>query len=89
MTRHVLGFLGVFLSILFLPYWIYIQVLFIAIILVPFFWEGILFALLVNVIFGDQIDILTLPLSPLPVLTLIVLIILLPLREKLRLHVSR
>jgi hypothetical protein len=70
-----------------LPYWIYIPVLFIFIILVPFFWEGILFAILINIIYAKNMGMLALVLSPLTVIALIVIIVLLPIRDKLRLYV--
>ncbi len=87
MTRHVIGSIIVLLSILLLPYWIYIPVLFVAIITVPFFWEGMLFALMIEAMYTVKISIFTPLISPLTVSTLILLIILLPIREKIRLHV--
>ena len=87
MTLHIFGSLIVFFSILFSPYWIYIPVLLAAIVVVPFFWEGILFALMIETISLGKVEMLTSLVSPLTVLALIVLIVLLPIREKLRLHV--
>lgn len=87
MTRRTLGSAIVFVSILVLPYWFYIPALFVAIILFPFFWEGILFVFLINILYGNGTEILPLLTSPLVVSALIVLIVLLPLRERLRFHV--
>ena len=87
MTRHLAASLGVLLSILFLPYWIYIPVLFIAIIFSPLFWEGILFAFMIETVYASQVGIFTSLISPLTVSVLIVLIILLPIKERLRLYV--
>lgn len=63
-------------SILVLPYWIYIPVLFLAIIYFPFYWEGILLAFFADTVYGSEIEI--------AIVALILLIILLPLRDKLR-----
>ena len=79
MTRRVIGSIFVLLSILVLPYWIYLPVLFIAMALISFFWEGILFAFLIDAIYGNGITT--------AVVALIILIILLPLRDRLRMYV--
>ena len=78
MIRRVLGSTVVLVSILVLPFWVYLPVLFIAIIIFPFFWEGILFALLVDTIYGSGIET--------ALYALILLIILIPIRENLRLN---
>ena len=78
MIRRVLGSTVVLISILVLPFWIYLPILFIAIIIFPFFWEGILFALLVDTIYGSGIET--------ALYALILLIILIPIRENLRLN---
>lgn len=87
MTRRVLGSVVALVSILVLPYWIYIPFVFIAIILFPFFWEGILFVFLIDVIHGGGVKILPSFFSPFALSVLIVLIILLPVRENLRFYV--
>lgn len=87
MTRHIIGSLVVLVSILVFPYWVYMPILFIAIVIIPFFWEGILLALLIHVIHGNGAGILLSLVSPLVLSVLIVLIILLPIRENLRSHV--
>ena len=78
-TRRIFGSVVVLVSILVLPFWIYIPVLFIAIIIFPFFFEGILFAFLIDILYGSGIE------TALSVLA--VLIILLPLRGSLRSYV--
>jgi len=55
MTRRILGLVVVLFSILVLPYWVYIPVLFLAIIFFPFFGEGILLAFLIDVAYGSGI----------------------------------
>ena len=87
MTRRILGSVVIFVSILFLPYWVYIPVLFIGAVLFPFFWEGILFAFLVNVLHGGEMKIFPSLVSPLALSLLVALILLLPVRENLRSYV--
>ncbi len=87
MTRRAIGFVIVLVSILTLPYWIYLPVLFIAIALIPFFWEGILFAFLIDAVYGSGIQALPSFISPLTLSVFIVIIILLPIRERLRSYV--
>lgn len=87
MIRRVLGSVIILASILVLPYWVYIPVLFIGIILFPFFWEGILLAFLIEVIHSSGNGVLSLLVSPLTLSALIVLIILLPIRKSLRSYV--
>jgi hypothetical protein len=84
MTRHIFASLIIFLSILFFPYWIYIPILFVAIIIVPFFWEGVLFVLMIETISLGKVEMFTSLISPLTISALLVLIILLPIRERLR-----
>ncbi len=86
-TRRIFGSIVVLVSILVLPFWIYIPVLFIAIIVFPFFFEGILFALLIDVIYGSGIEAFPSLISPFALSALVLLIILLPIRESLRSHV--
>lgn len=87
MTRHFFGLLTVLISILVLPYWIFIPVLFAAALLLPFFWEGIWLAFLIDVLYGSGIQVLPSLLSPLAFSVLMTLIVLIPLRENLRFHV--
>ena len=87
MIRRVFGSIVIFVSILFLPYWVYIPALFIGAILFPFFWEGILLAFLVDVLHGGEMKILPSLVSPLALFLLVALILLLPIRENLRSYV--
>jgi len=84
MISRTLGSIIILISILVLPYWIYIPVLFIGIILFPFFWESILFAFLIDVLYGQGIKIFSPSISLLTLSILIALIALMPLRERLR-----
>lgn len=76
MTRRIIGLVLVLFSILVLPYWIYILVLFLAIILFPFFWEGIFLAFLIDLLYGGGIST--------ALGAFVLLITLLPIRENLR-----
>lgn len=87
MTGRIVGILVVIVAILFLPYWLYIPLLFIAIIFYPFFWEGILLALLIEVLHGDNVGVIPSLLSPLALVSLFTVIILMPFRERLRSYV--
>ena len=76
MTYRTLGIMVVLVSILVLPYWFYLPVLFIAMVLRPFFWEGILFAFLIDTVYGSGIET--------AISALVILIIMLPFRDSLR-----
>lgn len=87
MIRRVLGSVVILASILTLPYWVYIPVLFIGVIFFPFFWEGILFVFLIGMVHGSGMAVLSLLISPLALSLLALLILLLPIRESLRSYV--
>lgn len=87
MTHRVLGLVIILVSILVLPYWIYIPMLFIGMLLFPFFLEGMLATFLINVIHGSGMEVLSLLISPLSLSALIILIAMLPIRENLRSYV--
>ena len=87
MTRRLLGSVIVLGAILLLPYWVYLPVLFAAIVILPFFWEGIWWAFLIDVLYGQGIANPLALVSLLSLTTLAVLIIILPVKERLRLYV--
>lgn len=87
MIRRLIGSAVVLIAVLILPYWLYIPVLIIALILLPFFWEGILFAFLIDVLYGSGIQAPASLVSPFAFFILIALMVLLPLRDSLRFHV--
>lgn len=79
--RHTTSAL-ILLSIIFLPYWIYLPLLTLAIIYFQLYWEGILLGLLVDVLYGSlALDIIYLSIG---FWALVLLIILLPMRKLLR-----
>ena len=87
MIRRILCSVVILISILFLPYWVYIPVLFVGIILFPFFWEGIFLVFLIDVIHGNGMKIFPSLISPLALSVLVMLVALLYIRERLRSYV--
>jgi len=87
MSRRLTGSLIVFLSILIFPYWIYIPVLCVAVIVFPFFWEGILLAMFIDFIYGSGIESFSALLFSVSFYILILLILLVPLRTRIRSYV--
>ena len=84
MTYRIIGTLIVLISILILPYWSYVPFLLVAMVYFPFYWEGIFLAFLIDILYGNGIGTLPSLVSPSALLALILLVILLPLRERLR-----
>lgn len=76
MTHRILGSILVFFSIIFLPYWVYLPLIIIAIIAFPFFWEGIFLAFLIDILYGNGVET--------AFYALILLVLLIPIREHLR-----
>lgn len=74
----------ILLTILFLPFYIYLPLLFLACLLLPLYWEAVLLSLLADIFYGS------LGLAPSIILktysfwTLVLLIALLPLRKIIR-----
>ncbi|MFZ2763891.1 MAG: hypothetical protein WAX80_02565 [Minisyncoccia bacterium] len=84
MTGRIIGSVMVFVSILVLPSWVYLPLLLIAILAFPFFWEGILFGFLIDVIYGRGIELIPSLISPFALLALVILIVIMPIKENLR-----
>ncbi len=78
--------LAVLLAIIFLPYWLYLPLLGAAMIFFPFFWEGIVLALLIDVLYGGGIGRVGELFSPIAFAATLILAALLPLRERIRVH---
>jgi len=87
MTSRILGYIIVFLSILILPYWIYLPILLVTIIVFPFFWEGLVFAMIIDAIYGRGAGFTSTLISPVTLAALAVLIILIPFQKSLRPYV--
>ena len=87
MTRRLIGFVLILVSILILPYWIYIPVLFVGIVLFSFFWEGIVLTFFINIIHNVGTNFSVSLVSPLALAALVALIVMLPIRGSLRSYV--
>ncbi|MBI2086713.1 MAG: hypothetical protein HYT69_00880 [Candidatus Zambryskibacteria bacterium] len=73
------------LAVILLPYWIYLPLLFVAVAILPMFWEGILLGFLIDALYSQGISV---PIgSPVALSILAALVILLPLRARLRTYV--
>lgn len=86
MIYRLLGSGLILLSILVLPYWIYLPVLFLGVAFFPLFWEGIWLAFLIDVFYGSGIENFSDIFSSFAFYVLIILIISLPLKSRLRSH---
>ena len=87
MKKRLSGLLILLLAIIFLPYWVYLPLLLVAIVIFPVFWEGVLFGLLIDVLYGWGVTAWPSLISPVALSALLLVIILLPVRERLRFHV--
>ena len=87
MINRLVSYFIILLLILFTPYWIYIPVLLLAILVFPFFWEGVLFALLIDTLYGYGGGTLEALRSILPLVTLGVVLVLIPIHNNLRINV--
>lgn len=80
MNKRLILDITAFICILFLPYWVYLPVLLVNTILFPFYWEGIMFGVLIDAIFGPaRFSIYSVGLA-----MLLLNVILLPIRSRLR-----
>jgi hypothetical protein len=85
MTRYRVGaIIAVLFAIFFLPYWLYLPSLLAAMIVFPIFWEGIVLAYLIDILYGRGIGTLAELLSPMAFTAALLLIVLIPVRERLR-----
>ena len=84
MNYRTLGSIVVLISILFLSYWFYLPILIIAMVIFPFYWEGLLLAFLIDILYGHGIEALPSLVAPSALVALILLIIIMPLRDRIR-----
>lgn len=85
MTKYRLGAtLLVLMAVIFLPYWIYLPAVFAAMIVFPIFWEGIILAYLIDILYGRGVGSFAELLSPMAFTAAVILIVLIPVRERLR-----
>lgn len=84
MNHRLLGTIIVFIAVVAFPYWIYIPVLIVAILMFPFYWEGIIFAFLIDVLYGSFSHTGISFAFPFAIGASILVLALLPLRERIR-----
>jgi len=84
--RHLITAFVLF-SIILLPYWIYVPLFFAAIIVLPVYWEGIILGFLIDVFYGAGVESFPNIISSFAFVGFILLIIVVPLKERIRIHV--
>ncbi len=87
MNDRLLASVLVIFSIILFPYWIYVPALIIVMVIFPFYWESILLAFLIDVLYGEGINSLSSLIFSSALLAVLGLLMLIPLRERLRSHV--
>jgi hypothetical protein len=84
--KRAISIILLFILVIFAPYWMYLPALALALIYFPFFWEGIVLALFVDVLFGfDTANFLKQ--YPFSLSACIILIVLPYVKKRLRLNV--
>ncbi len=83
--RRLLIDISLVLLVLFAPYWLYLPLILLALCLVPLYWEGILLASLIDIIYGA-------PASgwldfPHALVACLVVLATIPLRKRIRINV--
>ena len=86
-TKRLIATSVILFSILFLPYWVYLPLLVLAIVIFPFYWEAILFALFIDAVFGEGTAFNSSFIFSTTSLALILVIASIPMRERLRLNI--
>ena len=86
MSQRTLSYFIIILSVIFLPYWIYLFLIALGVFVFPFYFEAIFFALLVDSIYGAPVHFGFILLSPFSLGAAILVLIMLPVREHLRLN---
>jgi hypothetical protein len=81
--RHLATVITLF-SIILMPYWVYLPLLLASMILFPLFWEGMVLAFLIDILYGRGIGGLPELISPMAFSAMLILLAVMPLRERLR-----
>ena len=84
--RRFLISVPVLLSIIFLPYWVYLPLLLVALVVVPLYWEGMILGFLMDVLYGSAIHPGISFNFTFALLSLMIILIMIPLRERIRIH---
>ncbi len=69
------------------PYWIYLPALLLAVVIIPFFWEGIILGLFIDLMYGAPVSSSLLPFSPVAITAGLLVLFLPALKKHLRLNV--
>jgi len=69
----------IFISIILLPWWVYLPMLFMAMVLIPNYWPAIILGFLVDTLYGQGI--LT------GLISFLILMVLMPIRDRIRFYV--
>ena len=71
----------ILIAIILLPYWIYLPLLALAILAIPFYWEAVLFVILIEVLYGVGS-------FHLVFVTIALIAVMIPVHERVRLGLS-
>lgn len=84
---RIVSVVVIFAAVVFLPYWVYLPLLGVAMFFFPLFWEGIIIALLIDVLYGGGVGAAREFFSPLAFGATVLLAALLPVKERIRINV--
>lgn len=84
MKKRIITTVLIVVSVIIMPYWFYLPVLFLAVIIFPFYWEGLLVVFFIDVIYGSGFGLGHL-FSPLVISVLVALAISILFRDNIRL----
>ena len=86
MMKRLLISLPVLLVIIFLPYWVYLPLLLAGLVLIPLYWEGLILAFLIDVLYGSAAHPGISFNFTFALVSLIIILIMIPIRKRLRIH---
>jgi hypothetical protein len=86
MRERILYNILLFFLILYAPYWIYLAVIFLGIIIFPLFWESVLFSIFIDFFYGPGTHSGTMFGFPFGIASALLVIALLPFKERFRFH---
>ncbi len=82
MKRRIFISTALFLATLFLPYWIYAPFIVVATVFVSFYWEAVVLGFLIDILYGGSTGFH----APAAITALVLVVIMMPLRERVRWH---
>lgn len=81
---RIISFFILLLAIVLLPYWFYVPGILVAMIYFHFFWEGVVLGFVIDILYGYGTGFSQYPFA---LSALAILLIMLPIRDRLRLNV--